>query len=102
MSNYANLHGYSDIQPFEIIARSSKTITLRGMHAEKDPAWKPEFDIGGFVAHCSNQSEQKWIISSAPARTPFKAYLRKDGHYHSRLGKHVLSDKPRSFYDYNF
>lgn len=102
MTQYANLIGYSDVAPFEIIARTKTTITVRAMHAVKDPEWKPVFHPGGFVAHCSNQSDQKWIITSDPDDHVMKAYLRKDGYYYSRWGRHVISDKPRCHYDYNF
>lgn len=102
MTQYANLIGYSDVQPYEIVARTDKTITIRSMYAEKDPSWVPVWHPGGFLTYCSNQSNQKWIITSDPDGHIMKAYLRKDGHHHSPLGKHVLSDEPKCFYDYNF
>lgn len=102
MTQYANLIGYSDVAPFEIIARTKCMITVRAMKAVRDPDWKPVFHPGGFVAHCSNQSDQRWIITSDLDAHVMKAHLRKDGHYHSAYGRHVLSDKPSSFYDYNF
>lgn len=102
MTQYANLIGYRDILPYEIIARTKKTITLRVMDAIIDPDWKPMFHVGGFLAHCSNQSDQKWIITSNPDGFVMKAHLRKDGHYHSNWGKHVISDEPRCYHDYNF
>ena len=102
MTQYANLIGYSDVKPFEIISRTKCMITIREMDAAKDPEWKPVFHPGGFVAHCSNQSDQKWIITPKPDGFVMTARLRKDGHYHSSWGRHVLSDKPQCFYDYNF
>jgi len=102
MTQYANLIGYSDVVPFEIIAQTKTTITIRDMDAVRDPDWRPVWHPGGFVAHCSNQDEQKWIITSNPDGYVMKAYLRKDGYYYSRWGRHVISDKPRCHYDYNF
>ena len=102
MTQYANLIGYSDVRPYEIIARTKRTITVRAMKAVGDPSWEPVIHVGGFAAHCSNQSDQKWIITSDPTGHLMKAYLRKDGHYHSPLGRYVVEDKPRSFYDFNF
>lgn len=100
---YANLHGYSDIHPYEVIKKvSGKTIELRRMNAELDPSWKPEIAPGGFAGHCSNQNEQRWAFSSDDSAPVIRARLRKDGHFHSAYGKHVLADKPRRFYDYNF
>ena len=103
-NQYANQIGYSDVRPFEIIAvsKSGKQITIREMNAEKDPNWKPEFHVGGFSAHCSNQSSQKWIITSDEDAKPMKAHLRKDGYFHSRYGRQLVEDQPRRFYDYNF
>lgn len=104
MTTYANLYGYSDVHPYEVIAtsKSGKQITLRAMNAEQDPTWKPEFHAGGFLAHCANQNEQRWIITPDESGSVIKAYLRKDGRFHSAYGKHKIEEKPRKFYDYNF
>lgn len=103
-NQYANQIGYSDVRPFEIISvsKSGKQITIREMNAELDPSWKPQFHAGGFSAHCSNQADQKWIITSDENANTIKAYLRKDGRFHSAYGKHKIEDQPRRFYDYNF
>ncbi len=101
---YANLIGYSDVVPYEVISvsPSGTQITLREMHSMIDPDWVAEFNPGGFLAHCSNQSDQKWIITSDPNGFVMKAHKRKDGSFHSPYGKHVLADAPRKFRDYNF
>jgi hypothetical protein len=101
MTQYANLYFHTDVRPYEVISQTKTTITLRGMTAVIDPEWKPVFHIGGFMANCSNQDEQKWIITSDPDGLVMKAYLRKDGRFYSRYGRHVLSDEPRCFHDYN-
>ena len=48
---YANLYGYSDVRPYEVvsISKSGKQITIRSMKFERDQTWQPEFDMGGFV-----------------------------------------------------
>lgn len=101
---YANMIGYSDITPFEVlsISKSGKQITIRAMEANPDPSFKPEFHAGGFVANCSNQSEQKWIIERNPDGVVLKAHKRADGYFHSAWGKHRIEAAPRRFYDYNF
>jgi hypothetical protein len=102
-ATHANMHGYTDIQPYEIVKKiSDKTIEIRRMKAERDPAWNPEFIQGGFAGHCVNNHEQRWFITSDNESPIIRARLRKDGYYHSKVGRHVLSDKPRYFYDYNF
>ena len=63
--NYANEYGYSDVNPFEIVRRvSDKTLEIRAMKAVRDDSVKLEFHVGGFSAHCSNQRQQKWFITS--------------------------------------
>lgn len=105
IAQYANHIGWSDAEPYEIISRTAKTLTLRRMKAELDPEWKPRTVIGGFSGICTNQSEQKWIITSDPEGMVIKAHLRKEGRnfrFYSRLGRHSLSTAPYKFYDYNF
>lgn len=100
---YANLHGYSDIHPYEVVRMvSDKTVELRSMTVHPDPNWKPVFYPGGFAAHCANSRDQSWIIKSNPSSIIIRARKRKDGKWYSAFGRHVFSDKPRHYYDYNF
>jgi hypothetical protein len=106
---YANLHGYSQVYAYEVIREvSDKTMEIRRMKATLDPTWKPEFAVGGFAAHCSNQSEQRWLFESdedAPIirmRKVKPSYRNQFRTWKSAYGGHVLSDTPREFYDYNF
>jgi predicted restriction endonuclease len=98
---YANLIGWTDITPFEVLKETAKTITIRAMDSEREE-YKPEYIKGGFAAICINQSEQKWKITSNENNPMIKAYLRKDGNYWSKYGKHKLSEYPMKYYDYNF
>ena len=102
MNFYANHIGYSDVTPYEVIKRTAKTITIREMKAEKDPTFKTKFVKGGFAGVCVNQCDQKWIITPDEKAPLEKAYLRKDGYYWSKRGKHVLAAKPAKYYDFNF
>lgn len=99
----ATVRGYSDSHPYEVVAvsASGKQITLRKMAAEQDPSFKPEFVRGGFSAHCTNQSQQKWFLTSDPEGETVKANLRKDGRFHSNYGS-VSLGRAVCFYDYNF
>ncbi len=100
--SYANNGGYSDITPYEIVrVISDKTIEIREMDCEKLP-WKPDWHEGGFSGHLANQDEQKWDIKSNEENSTIKARLRKDGYFHSEVGKHYIEKSPRKFYDYNF
>lgn len=99
---YANLIGYSDVQPYEVldISESGKTIYIRSMICER--GFVPEVIPGGFMGHCVNQNEQKWTIKQDHDAPIMKARLHKDGYFWSVLGKHKMEDAPRKFYDYNF
>ena len=100
---YANLYGFSDVRPYEVVrVISDKTIEVRSMNATRDPEWQPNMIPGGFVAHCTNQNEQTWIIESNPSIETIRIRKRKDGKWYSSYGRHVLSEKPVYFYDYNF
>ena len=99
---FANLIGYSDVEPYEIVRRiSDKTIEIREMDAERDESVKMEFHVGGFSAHCSNQRDQKWIIKSNPSNPVTRIRLGKKG-WTGKRGRYALDDQPVKFYDYNF
>lgn len=83
---YATILGYTDSHPYEVVARTAKTLTLRKMKAEKDPTWKGDFIPGGFAAHCANQNEQRWFLQSDPEGSVVRAHLRKDGAFHTAYG----------------
>ena len=103
MTQFANLYGYSDVYPYEVVrVISDKTIEVREMKVSSDPAWKPNMIPGGFAAHCTNQLDQTWIIESDPSIATMRVRKRKDGKWYSKMGRHVLSEKPKYFYDYNF
>lgn len=99
-AKYANMHGYSDIEPYEIVrVISDKTIEIKAMKAELDPNWKPDFVVGGFAGTVTNNESQRWIITSDPTAEPFRIRLSKKGW---GRGRFFLSLVPRYFYDYNF
>lgn len=102
--NYANQIGYSDINPFEIVRKiSDKTIEIREMIAERDTSVKLDFIPGGFSAHCRNQADQKWIISSDETAPVIRIRLSKNRGWQDKYGRRFsLADQPRKFYDYNF
>ena len=62
----AHVRMWSDECPVTIIKKTATTLTVRKDKAVLDPNWKPEFVLGGFSAHCTNNDEQKWIISDDP------------------------------------
>lgn len=102
--NYANHYGYTDVNPFEVVrVVSDKTVEVREMDAKRDDSVKLEFHVGGFSAHCANQRDQKWLITSNPSNSILRIRLSKTGVWKDKHGRRfVLSDKPIKFYDYNF
>ncbi len=98
---YCNRFLYSDVNPFEIIevSKSGKTITIRDMDYKLDPNWKPKFVEGGFAGHCTNDREQKWIITSKPKGSTLKLRLSKKGYGN---GYYKVAFKPSKHHDYNF
>ena len=57
---------YTDIEPCTVIKVTATTITVRRDKATRDPDFKPEWIPGGFSAICTNDHEQKWIITEDP------------------------------------
>ena len=101
---YFNHIGYSDIEPYEVIRKiSDKTFEIRKMDAKLLNKEVLNFVPGGFVAHCSNQHEQKWEITSNENKKVFRIRLHKDGWWRDKGGdRYRMSNEPKKFYDYNF
>lgn len=101
---YLNLHGYSDVTPFEVIrVISDKTVEIREMKAERDPSWKPESVIGGFSRVVLNNDSQRWIITPDADAPVLRARRCKNGRWSvSGNARFMPSDRPVCFYDYNF
>lgn len=101
MKAYANHYGWTDINPFEVVkVISDKTIEIRAMDAEKNPAVKTNFEIGGFSAHSDNA--QDWFITSNQNNPVVRIRLGKKGWKDKYGNRYGLADKPTKFYDYNF
>ena len=99
---YANLHMYTDVNPYEIVRVASvKTMYVRPMIAMKGE-WKKKVAPGGFCGHVVNQLDQKWSVVSDPTADAIAIRKQKDGSWKSKNGRHILSCTPRKFYDYNF
>jgi len=101
--NYANHYGYSDVHPYEIIRRvSGKTIEIREMDATRIDSSDLGFAPGGFVGHCSRQDEQRYAYTANAAAPIIRMRLRKGSQWHSIYGRHIISDAPHKYHDFNF
>lgn len=95
---------FSDRDPCTVIARTAKTITVQEDKAERDPAFAPEWEPGGFSAICTNEHDQKWNISRNPDGAIYKFYWsEKFGAWRAGGDGSIKAAMGRSkFYDYNF
>jgi hypothetical protein len=107
-ATHANLMGYTDITPYEVIrVVSAKCIEVREMNAEMCADYKPEFIPGGFSAHCTNNHQQRYDYSSNPERgiVRIRLSVRKGCRpvwRDANGSEYRLSMSPRKHYDYNF
>lgn len=101
---YANLIGWSDITPYEIVRRvSAKTVEVRKMNAEIAPDWTPDVIEGGFAGHTRNNHTQAWVITPDEAGSVRTIRLHKDGTWRDKYGSRFrLAAEPVRFYDFNF
>ena len=63
VGDQAHITLYTDTSPYTVIERKGKRIKLQEAKATLDPTWKPEMIAGGFAGHCTNNREQRWIIT---------------------------------------
>lgn len=97
---YANRHGYTDIEPYEVIhIINEKRMYIRGMKSELTKA--PSSVPGGFCAHTNNY-EQRWKIESDESESIIEIRKQKNGDWKCSGFRFILADEPRKFYDYNF
>lgn len=57
---------YTDSNSYTVIKRTPKTITIQRDKAVLKPTFKPEFSEGGFIANCTNNEKQEWVIEPDP------------------------------------
>ena len=96
------IHGYSDAHAYTITAKTAKTITVQQDDATLDN-FKPEFVVGGFAGHCTNQNEQKYIYKCNIENPLEILHADRQGNFHAWKEKRPnVSIGRNEFYDYNF
>lgn len=100
VGDHAHVCLWTDVEPVTVIKRTPKTITVRYDKATLSPDWKPEWVVGGFAGHCTNQDSQDWIIEEDTNGTTGTFRRRKTGWYDKSDCR--LYPGWRKFYDYNF
>lgn len=101
VGDHVAVHLWSDVDPATVIKRTKAMIVVRYDKAERDPSWVPEWIPGGFAAHCTNNEEQRWIITEDPDGRTERFY------WSDRVGLFQKGDvrvTPGWYkrYDYNF
>ena len=92
---------YTDRHAYDIIKRTPCTLTLRRCKATLVPEFKPEFIVGGFCAHCTNQEEQRYTYEENPNGEVITAHWSKKNNRFYYLGM-VVHPNRREYYDYNY
>lgn len=102
VGDHAHVTLWSDVEPVTIIKKTATTLTVRYDNAVLDPNWKPEFIIGGFSAHCTNNEDQQWIITENPdGKTEVFRWSKRFNCY-KNTSDCKLRPEWRKHYDYNF
>ncbi len=97
---------YTDREVYTIInvSKSGKVITIQEDECTLLNQDELEFHVGGFAAHCSNQSQQRWECKPNPNGKIMKASLRKDGIFRIKgcTSSGKLVEGRHKFHDFNF
>jgi hypothetical protein len=105
IKKYANFHGYSDVDPYEVVRKVTDIcVEIREMKTVQT-AHPKDFHPGGFVGHyADNRSGQEYEYSSDETATVFRIrFSRAKRRWQDANGRRfVMADEPYKFYDYNF
>lgn len=97
------MHLYSDAHAGTVIKKTNTSLTIQRDKATRDPNFKPEFSVGGFAGHCSNQNEQTYTYEQDPnGETVIFRWSKKYNEYRNSKRGQSLTKGRREFYDYNF
>ena len=104
VGDQAHITLWTDTRPYTVIERKGKRIKLQEANAKLDPTWKPEVAIGGFVGHCKNNREQRWIITENPEGTITEGYLGSDNEWYEKgtNRRNTIEKGYVKFHDYNY
>ena len=98
----ATVYLYTDSHAGTIVKVTKCTVTVRRDKAIIDPNFKPEFILGGFCAHCTNQNEQRYTYEPNENGELTTVYWSKKYNRYGQPGDIHLGKGRHEFYDYNF
>lgn len=98
------IHLYSDAHAGTVIKKTKTTITVQQDKATIDPNFKPEFIVGGFAGHCTNQNKQTYTYERNPNGnvTVYRWSNKYNRYQGGGDGSVTVTKGRREFYDYNF
>lgn len=82
------------------VSASGKTIWIQEDRATLND-WKPEMVPGGFAAHCTNNTSQRYAYERNPEGRIHRASRRNDGAFRTTNLERVIPGR-HQFHDYNF
>lgn len=93
---------WSDRHAATVTKVTKTSVTVRQDKATLDPNFKPEFIVGGFAAHCTNQSDQTYTYEEDPNGNEYTfRWSHKYGQYGQPNDARLIKGR-HEFYDYNF
>ena len=98
----ATVNLYTDRHAGTIVKVTKSTITIRRDKATRSPDFKPEWIVGGFAAHCTNQDEQEWTYEPDENGALTTLHWSKKYNRYGQPGDLTASNGRHEFYDYNF
>ena len=98
----ATVNLYTDRHAGTIVKVTKSKIAIRRDKAILSPDFKPEWIPGGFAAHCTNQSDQKYTYEPDENGQVTVIYWSKKYNRYGQPGNLTASKGRHEFYDYNF
>jgi hypothetical protein len=97
------MHMYSDAHAGTVIKVTKTSVTIQRDDATLSPEFKPEFVVGGFAGHCTNQSDQRYTYEqNKNGSTMTFRWSKKYNRFQDGKTGRSLTKGRREFYDYNF
>lgn len=102
VGNGATICLWSDRHACTIIKVTKTTVTVRRDKATLKPEFKPDFIVGGFSVHCTNQEEQDYTYEADENGTVETFYWSNKYNQYGTPNNPCLIRGRHEYYDYNF
>ena len=104
VGDQAAVYYYSDVHPCTVIKRTKKFVTVQMDNYKLNKEIRPNIIPGGFAGHCTNNREQRWIITANPDGGIIEGYLGNDNEWYQKGSdrRTTIDQGYVKFHDYNF